>query len=93
MSAVDANEAEGAGRAAVRLATSGHTDEMVTLRRIEGRRYGCEYGLAPLSQVAGAVRPLPPEFLDRENYFVTDGFAEYARPLIGAALPRFARID
>ena len=33
------------------------------------------------------------EFLDQSSYFVTAGFEKYARPLIGAALPRFARID
>ncbi len=92
ISSVDANEAEEAGRAAVRFALAGHADEMVAIQRVEGHRYGCEYGLAPLSQVAGAVRPLPPEFLDRDNYFVTEGFEKYVRPLIGAALPRFARI-
>lgn len=93
ISSVDENEAEEAGRAAVRFALAGHTDEMVALQRIEARGYGCEYGLAPLSQVAGAVRPLPQEFLDQSSYFVTAGFEKYARPLIGAALPRFARID
>jgi 6-phosphofructokinase 1 len=93
ISSVDANEAEQAGKAAVRYALSGHTGEMVALHRAEGQAYGCEYGLAPLSQVAGAVKALPPEFVDRDNYFVTDAFANYARPLIGARLPRFGRID
>ena len=93
ISSVDANEAEQAGKAAVRYALGGHTDEMVALQRAEGRAYGCEYGLAPLSQVAGAVKALPPEFLDEANYFVTGAFADYARPLIGAPLPRFGRID
>jgi 6-phosphofructokinase len=93
ISSVDANEAQEAGRAAVRYALAGHTDEMVALERTEGPAYGCEYSLAPLNEVAGAVRALPPEWLDREGYFVTGGFADYARPLIGAPLPRFARID
>lgn len=93
ISNVDANEAEQAGRAAVRYALAGHSGEMVALRRRgKGQSYGCEYGLAPLSQVAGAVKALPPKFLDQQNYFVTGAFTDYARPLIGARLPRFGRI-
>ena len=93
VSSVDADEAEQAGTAAVRYALGGHTDEMVTLQRAEDRAYGCEYGLAPLSQVAGAVKALPPEFVDPDRYFVPKAFADYARPLIGTPLPRFGRID
>jgi 6-phosphofructokinase 1 len=93
VSSVDADEAEQAGKAAVAYALAGHSGEMVALQRAEGRAYGCEYGLAPLSQVEGAVKALPPEFLDPDRYFATKAFADYARPLIGAPLPRFGRID
>lgn len=92
LSGVDVTEAEEAGRAAVRFALAGHSDDMVELVRAEGPGYACDYSRTSLSEVAGAVRPLPPDMLDPGGYFVTDAFAGYARPLIGTALPRFARL-
>ena len=81
-----------AGRAAVRYALDGHSDHIVTLARQPGSRYSCTVGLAPLDQVAGRVKAMPEEYLDRPRGFVTDGFIKYARPLIGGPLPRFGRV-
>jgi 6-phosphofructokinase 1 len=92
VSTVDAREAEMAGRAAVRAALEGETDVMVTLVRSEGDVYECGTGLAPLAEVANAVRKMPPEYLDPAHYTVTESFLEYARPLLGAPLPRFGRL-
>jgi 6-phosphofructokinase len=95
MSAVshtDAQEAEMAGRAAVRHALEGHTDEIVTLIRQPGKKYVCITGLVPLGQVAGQVQTMPEEYLDPDNYFVTPAFIQYARPLIGSPLPRYGRV-
>ena len=102
VSATDAREAEMVGRAAVRSAADGQCDQMVTLVRepIEDltaknprkERYACTTGLAPLEQVAGQVKRMPNRYLDTLSYFVTPEFAEYARPLIGASLPRFGRV-
>jgi hypothetical protein len=65
---------------------------MVTLVRSEGDDYECGTGLAPLSEVANAVREMPPEYLDPDSYGVTEAFLDYARPLLGAPLPRFGRV-
>ena len=92
VSTVDAREAEMAGRAAVRAALEGETDVMVTLVRSEGDVYECGTGLAPLAEVANAVRKMPPEYLDPAHHTVTESFLEYARPLLGAPLPRFGRV-
>jgi 6-phosphofructokinase len=92
VSTADAREAEMAGRAAVRAALQGETDVMVTLVRSEGDGYECGTGLAPLAEVANAVREMPPEYLDPAHYAVTESFLEYARPLLGAPLPRFGRV-
>lgn len=92
VSTTDAREAEMAGRAAVRAALDGETDVMVTLVRSGGDVYGCGTGLAPLSDVANAVKEMPPEYLDPDHYEVTDAFLDYARPLLGAPLPRFGRV-
>jgi len=93
VSHVDAREAEAAGRAAVVQAVEGRTDCMVTLVRQAGDQYACTTGSAALEQVAGQVRPMPVEYLDADICFVTDAFADYARPLIGRPLPRPARVN
>ena len=93
LSEPDVEEAEMAGRAAVTAALDGETDVMVTLVRQPGAGYACTTELAPLSDVAGAVKRMPENYLDPERYMVTEGFVEYATPLIGASLPRMERID
>jgi 6-phosphofructokinase 1 len=92
VSTADAREAEMAGRAAVRAALGGETDVMVTLVRSEGDGYECTTGLAPLAEIANAVREMPVEYLDPAHYAVTERFLDYARPLLGAPLPRFGRV-
>ena len=102
VSRADALEAEMVGRASVRYALEGHTDQMVTLVREppagksspggRDKTYSCTTGLAPLNKVAGEVRVMPYEYLDALNDFVTPPFLDYARPLIGATLPRFGRL-
>ena len=98
VSETDAQEAEMVGRAAVRYALDGHRDCMVTLvregadRQRDDEEYSCTTGLAPLGRVAGRVRPMPECHLDRSSYFVTEEYLGYARPLIGAPLPRYGRL-
>ena len=92
VSRTDAHEAEMVGRAAVRYALQGTSDRMVTLLRDDSRGYACSTGLAPLAEVAGKVWKLPEEYFDRANYMATQAFLDYARPLIGPALPDFGRL-
>lgn len=91
-SEVDVAEAKLVGAAAVRRACEGVTDQMVTLERVSQNPYRCEVGLAPLEKVAHAERPLPEEFINEAGNDVTPAFLEYARPLIGGPLPRYARL-
>ena len=91
VSATDADEAEMAGRAAVRLALEGHTDEMVTLVRDPGEGYSCRAGVVSLTDVAGRVRTMPDEYLDTPKSFVSPAFIDYVRPLVGR-LPHLGRL-
>ncbi len=91
-SEVDVAEAEMVGAAAVARACEGVSDQMVTLERVSREPYRCQPGLAPLEAVANAERPLPDEFIADHGRDVTPAFIEYARPLIGAPLPRYARL-
>ncbi len=93
VSHTDAQEAETAGRAAVRHAIAGERDIIVTLERALGERYACTTGTAPLAAVGGKVKRMPPEYLDPANHFVTQKFLDYARPLLGDALPVYGRLS
>ena len=88
----DAQEAEMAGRAAVRYALEGASDQMVTLVREPGPEYRCDTGLAPLEQVAGAVKAMPASYLNAGDYTIDHSFHSYAGPLVGP-LPKFERIS
>ena len=92
VSPVDAREAEDTGRAAVRYALEGRTDIMAALERSPERPYSCATVSVPLAAVAGAVKAMPPDFLDPGEYQVTDAFLDYARPLIGDPIPPPARL-
>ena len=92
VSDVDAREAEMVGRAAVRYALEGHSDRIVTLRRSPGPEYAVQTGLAPLADVAGRVRRLPPEMFSLDTGLNIERFASYALPLIGDPLPEFGRL-
>jgi 6-phosphofructokinase 1 len=91
-SEVDVAEARMVGAAAVRRACEGVSGHMVTLERVSASPYRCETGLAPLEKVANAERPIPDEYINPERADVTPAFFEYARPLIGGPLPRYARL-
>ncbi|MSQ21801.1 MAG: diphosphate--fructose-6-phosphate 1-phosphotransferase [Dehalococcoidia bacterium] len=89
---VDAAEAYLVGKQAVRAAVSGHTDVMVTLLRLPSETYHCATGLAPLEAIAARERVMPSSYFDAATGLPTKEFADYARPLLGAPLPRFARL-
>ncbi len=92
-SPVDREEAYNVGRAAVRAALVGETDQMVALVRQPSPEYEIETDLVDLDEVANKERLLPDEFIDEEGNFVTEAFLDYARPLIGPPLPPYARLD
>ena len=64
---------------------------MVTLVREPGAEYRCGTGLAPLEEVAGAVKAMPASYLDADDYTIAESFHGYAAPLAGP-LPEFERI-
>lgn len=93
VSPTDQEEAYLVGRTAVRCAVTGESGYMVTLVREPGPDYGCTTGLAPLNEVANEERLLPDEYINAQGNFVTDGFREYALPLLGGPLPTYARLE
>ncbi|HAE23127.1 MAG TPA: 6-phosphofructokinase [Spirochaetaceae bacterium] len=81
-SLTDSREAYLVGQTAVRLALAGESGKMVTLVRKPGAAYGCETGLAELSQVANGEKLFPKEWIGDDGYSVRQEFIDYARPLI-----------
>ncbi len=89
---LDFREAYRVGRQAVKLATKGVGDVMVTLERKGGRRnYHAGFGTIPLKDVAVHARPMPDEFISEDGYDITPAFSAYLEPLIGE-LPDYARL-
>jgi 6-phosphofructokinase len=91
-SPVDRDEAYRAGAEAVRAAVAGHTGVMITLVREPGPEYHCRTEIGSLAHIANAERMLPREFMNEAGNDVTQAFLDYARPLIGGPLLRYARL-
>jgi len=84
----DQAEARLCGREAVRAATAGISEGMVTLVREAGPGYRIETGLAELERVANAERLFPQEWIHPEGNDVLPAFLEYVKPLTGEVAPR-----
>ena len=88
----DIDEACGAGREAVRLATSGVTGVMVSIVRESNSPYRAGFRTVPLGEVAVHNKKMPDSFIAASGNDVTEAFLEYARPLIGE-LPSYSRLS
>ncbi|MBX3440897.1 MAG: diphosphate--fructose-6-phosphate 1-phosphotransferase [Planctomyces sp.] len=90
---LDVREAYRCGRRAVRLATHGVRDVMVTIERAAKSRkaYQSAFGTIPLQEVAVHARPMPDEFIAESGFDVTPAFLDYVRPLVGE-LPAHAQL-
>ena len=80
---IDRAEARMCGAAAARAACEGHTGVTVTLARHPGADYHVSTGLAPFEKVALHERLFPVEWRNAAGSDVTQGFRDYAAPLIG----------
>lgn len=86
-SSVDCQEAEEAGRAAVRAVLSGQTGVMPAFRRLSDNPYESEMFLAPIQQVMLTERTLPQEYINAQGNGVTEAYGQWLRPLLGEELP------
>ena len=81
-SLTDVTEAEQLGAHAVTLASQGQTGIVTTLTRTSNTPYTCQLGFADVAHIANAVKKIPLEWIDGENYQVTDELVNYIRPLV-----------
>ncbi|MCL4861008.1 MAG: diphosphate--fructose-6-phosphate 1-phosphotransferase [Caldilineaceae bacterium] len=79
-SEADRTLAEQVGRAAVKAAHRGESAIMVGLAR---QADGWETASIPLTSVVGKERRLPARYIGADEWWVTDAFIEYARPIVG----------
>lgn len=87
---VDAKEARGVARFAVKLAQQGERSGSVAIVRNPGKAYSSSFKRIELSDVAAKTRHMPHEFIKGSND-VSEKFVEYLRPLVGK-LPEIARL-
>ena len=100
-SQTDIDESFSAGKAAVDNAVAGVTDKMVGFERemVDGK-YTCKIKLFDLSIVANTEKKVPRQWINNEGDGITDGFIDYALPLIQGqtkmtvedGLPRFVHL-
>lgn len=90
-SSVDCQEAEEAGRAAVRAVLSGQTGVMPAFRRLSDSPYESEMFLAPIQQVMLTERTLPQEYINAQGNGVTEAYGQWLRPLLGEELPHMTQ--
>jgi len=91
VSEVDREEAYRVGAHATQIALSGENGFMSTIIRKPGGIYKIIYDKVPLGVVANSERKFPQEWISIDKVDVTDEFIEWALPLIGSPLPRFAK--
>ena len=101
-STVDLDEAYNVGQKAVQIAVEDGNGFMATMLRRPGTIYSMVYDKVPLELVANSERSFPRDWIAPSRIDVTDGFVNYARPLIGEdwvsvplvnGLMRFARLE
>lgn len=90
VSDVDQIEAREAGERAAQYAILHNLDGSVTIHRVGN--YAVDYRLTDIREIAAKTRHLPDEYINGQGNDVTEAFLAYARPLVGAALPRAARL-
>ena len=86
VSRVDITEAFQVGAAAVSAALNGDTGMMITLNRVSEEPYQCTTGTYDIGLIANVEKTVPMEWIDKENFYVTNEFLNYCRPLIQAEL-------
>jgi len=105
-SQVDLDEAYGVGCYAVKIATRYRNADigyMATIIREPTEEYKSVFGKVPLEQVANSERHFPSQWIGEDRVSVTQGFVDYALPLIGKqkvvlpanefGMPMFAVLD
>ena len=91
VSEIDRDEAYQVGVYAAKIALSGENGFMSTIVRNPDLPYKVNYDKILLDTVANSEREFPKKWIASNRVDVTDEFINWALPLIGEPLPRFAK--
>lgn len=92
-SAVDREEAIGAGRYIIQALANRKSGYMAAIDRLSNQPYEISYSLVPLSKVANFEKKFPLEWINKAHNGICGGFEEYCRPLIGGNFAPYASFD
>jgi ATP-dependent phosphofructokinase / diphosphate-dependent phosphofructokinase len=92
-SSVDRDAAEGAGRFAVQHALAGNTDFMAAIVRESNEPFRIRFCDVPLEKAANVERLLPSQYIVETKNDIAESFRQYAEPLLGGPLRRYARLS
>lgn len=81
-SLTDINEAYQVGYDAMLAADEGRTGVMIVLKRINSDPYQCTTDVFDVHAIANVERPVPDEWITKDGTYITEGYVNYARPLI-----------
>lgn len=88
-SEVDRDEAVVCGEVAVRAALEGRNGWMSIIRRVSDDPYRSKIEPVEITAEILKARCLPPQFIDRDSFDVTEEFLRWARPLVGPDLGEY----
>ena len=91
VSEIDRDEAYQVGVYAAKIALSGKNGFMSTIVRNPDLPYKVNYDKILLDTVANSEREFPQEWITPDRVDVSDEFINWALPLIGGPLPKFAK--
>jgi ATP-dependent phosphofructokinase / diphosphate-dependent phosphofructokinase len=90
VSKTDLDQAYALGKTAVELALKGRNSVMPTVVRKSNRPYKWTIGVADLKDVANREKMMPPEFISKDGFGITEKCRQYLAPLIqGEAYPPY----
>lgn len=100
-SQTDLEQAYAVGKAAVEMALAGENAVMPTIVRVSDHPYQWKIGSAPLEQIIGVEKKMPPEFISDDGYGITEACRRYLLPLIQGedyppyenGLPRYIQLS
>lgn len=85
----DINEAFSVGYLACQAADEGKTGEMITIDVKSRTPYEVGYSIHDIHDIANVERPVPAEWITEDGTGITEGYIQYARPLILGELTPF----
>lgn len=86
-SRTDIDEASMVSGAAVRAADQGESEKMIIIERISNDPYMVNAKSQDVQEIANQEKMIPLEWINQDDFTITDDFINYAKPLIHGSYP------